>query len=109
LLIALESQGVALPEEQKPLVWIVTQGDGARDAGWQLMRELRQAGIACDADLSGRSMKAQFKLADREKAAWCVVIGESELAAGTVNLKDLAKHEQVTVARAEVVGRLKAV
>ncbi|MBA3641810.1 MAG: histidine--tRNA ligase, partial [Acidobacteria bacterium] len=56
--------------------------------------------------VSGRSVKAQFKVADRERAAYCVVVGENELAAGTVVLKDLATGEQSTVTRAELPSRL---
>ena len=69
------------------------------------MLELRAADIACDMDVSGRSVKAQFKVADREKAAYCVVVGDNELAAGTVVLKELASGEQSTVPRGELPTR----
>jgi histidyl-tRNA synthetase len=108
LLLALEAQGVALPRTGPKLVWLVSQGDAARDANLQLLAELRAAGVACDADLSGRSVKSQFKLAEREGGAFCVVIGESELAAGTAVVKDLAKREQDTVPRAELAAHLAA-
>ena len=108
LLIALEAQGVTLPKTEPKLVWLVSHGDAAREANWKLMAELRAAGIAADMDPSGRSVKSQFKVADREKAVYCVVVGESELASNTVVLKSLATAEQTTVARSELVHRLKA-
>jgi histidyl-tRNA synthetase len=108
LLIALEAQGVVLPRSEPKLVWLVSHGDAAREANWKLMAELRAAGIAADMDPSGRSVKSQFKVADREKAVYCVVVGESELASNTVVLKSLATAEQTTVARSELVHRLKA-
>ena len=77
LLIALESQGVALPDHRKPLAWIVAQNDAARGVAWQLLGDLRKANIAADMDLGGRNMKGQFKLADRESAKWCVILGEN--------------------------------
>ena len=89
LLIALEAQGVALPILSRPLVWLVSQNDVARDFNWTLMRDLRAAGIAADMDPSGRSVKSQFKLADREHAAWCVIVGDTELASNSVTLKNL--------------------
>jgi histidyl-tRNA synthetase len=58
-------------------------------------------------DPSGRSVKSQFKVADREGAAWCVVVGDTELASGTVVLKDLRTAQQTTVPRDELVGRLR--
>jgi histidyl-tRNA synthetase len=108
LLLALEAQGVALPRQDPPLVWLVSHGDAARAANWNLMLELRAANIASDMDTSGRSVKAQFKVADREKAAWCVIIGESELQANTVLLKNLKTTEQTTVPRPEIVATLRA-
>jgi histidyl-tRNA synthetase len=107
LLIALEAQNVPIPRNAKPLVWLVAHGDAARDFNWQLMRELREAGIAADMDVSGRSVKSQFKLADRENAAWCIVTGDDELASGTVVLKKLDTGEQMPVPRADVMNRLR--
>jgi histidyl-tRNA synthetase len=107
LLIALEAQGVALPDDRRPLVWLTYHGEAARAAQWRLLAELRAAGIAADMDHSGRGMKGQFKLADREKARWAVTVGDSELAAGTVLMKDLISGEQTTVGRGELIGRLR--
>jgi histidyl-tRNA synthetase len=106
LLLALDAQGVKLPDAQPKIVWLVSHGDAAKTFNWNLMRELRAAGVACDMDVSGRSVKSQFKLADREHAAYCVVVGETELAAGTVVLKDLTSGEQTTVPKAELPSRL---
>jgi histidyl-tRNA synthetase len=106
LLLALEAQGVNLPESKRPLVWIVSLGDASRNECWKLLGELRRAGIAADMDFSGRSAKAQFKMADREKAIACVVIGDTELAAGQVVLKILSTGEQNNVARNEIVASI---
>ena len=73
-----------------------------RDSNWKLIAELRSAGLACDMDLSGRSMKAQFKLADREHAAFCVIVGDDELKSGQVVVKDMKTGEQTKVAVARL-------
>jgi histidyl-tRNA synthetase len=109
LLLALDAQGVQLPTPRRPLVWVVSLGEAAKEANWQLLRELRGAGIVADMDSGNRSAKAQFKIADREGAAWVVTVGDSELAAGTVVLKDLKTGEQTRVPRAELTGRLREV
>jgi histidyl-tRNA synthetase len=108
LLLALESQGVQLPRTDPKLIWLISHGDVAREANWKLMLDLRRAGFACDMDPSGRSVKSQFKVADREKAAFCLITGETELAAGTVVVKNLATTEQITVPRTEVADRLRS-
>jgi histidyl-tRNA synthetase len=108
LLIALDAQGVELPRDVRPLVWLVSLGDAARDANLELLRELRDNDIAADMDLGSRGAKGQFKLADREAAAYAIIQGETELAAGTIVLKDLKTTEQTTVPRVEVVSKLKS-
>ncbi len=107
ILLSLEAQGVALPRSSKPLIWLITHGDAARDANLRLLRELRSNVIAADMDLGARSVKSQFKLADRENASYCLVLGETELADKTVVLKDLKTGEQSIVPRDEIVARLK--
>jgi histidyl-tRNA synthetase len=108
LLIALEAQGVALPTAGKPLVWLISQSPAARDANLKLLGEFRQAGFAADMDPTDRSFKAQFKLADREKAAFAIIVGETELAANTVILKDMKTGEQSPVNRGEIESVLRS-
>ena len=108
LLIALESQKVTVATNERPLVWLIAHGDAARDYNWSLMRELRAAGIRVDMDPSGRSVKAQFKMADRERAAWSIVVGDTELNANAVMLKNLHSGEQSSVPRDQLVALLQS-
>jgi histidyl-tRNA synthetase len=108
LLIALEMQGVTLPQASKPLVWLISFGDAAKAHNLQLLRELREAGIPADMDLAGRGMKGQMKLADREKAKWCVIVGDDELTKGEVQLKDMAAGQQANVPRGQLIAKLRS-
>jgi histidyl-tRNA synthetase len=107
LLMALESQGAALRDGRKPLAWLVAMGPAAKTAAWRLLAELRGAGIVADMDLGNRSAKAQFKIADREAAKFCLILGDDELARGEVMIKNLSSGEQVAAPRAEIISRLK--
>jgi histidyl-tRNA synthetase len=83
----------------------VTGGDHARD----LTFELRRAGISADRAYDRRSMKAQMKAADRSGATFVVIVGEDEVAAGTVTVRDLrGGGGQTSVDRAAVVDHLRA-
>lgn len=106
LLIALEAQGVELPINTRPLIFLIWHGEEARWHHHRLAMELRDKGLAVDMDLSGRSVKAQFKMADREKARYAITVGESELSSKTVVLKDLQTGEQSTIARDQIVSTL---
>jgi histidyl-tRNA synthetase len=49
-----------------------------------------------------RSMKAQMKEANRHNVKYAVMLGETELADGTVVVKDLQSTEQQTIRQTEL-------
>jgi len=106
LLLALEAQGVALPADDRKLVWLVSLGERAKLENQKLLQELRRAGIPADMDFTGRNVKSQFKLAVREGARFCITVGDSEIDSDAVMLKDLATQEQTSVPRGEIVSLL---
>ncbi len=65
--------------------------------------ELRAAGIAVDRGYDNRSMKAQMKLANRSGARFALIVGDDELADGTVVVKAMhGESEQLAVPRSEI-------
>ena len=66
------------------------------------------AGLRVDRAYGNRSVKAQWKQADRADAVFGVMLGERELARGEVGVKDLRSGEQVDVPRDQVAGWLRA-
>ena len=109
LLLSLAAQKVSIPDPRKPLIWLVAHGPEALEHNWKLLPELRAAGFVCDMDFSGRSMKSQFKLADRETAAVCLIVGHDELTAGEVVIKNMKTGEQIKSPAGELITRLKTV
>ena len=89
-------------------VFVVAHSDRARSEALPLVTELRRAGIGADWDLMGRGLKGQMKSADRSGAKWAVIVGDEELDAGVVTLRDLVSGQQERVARAELLGRVRA-
>lgn len=70
-------------------VMVISQSPAYADDCFSLVSSLRQKGIRADCDNTGRSLKAQFKFADKQQAAYAVVLGENELAGGKVTVKRL--------------------
>ena len=62
-----------------------------------IANKLRDKGYKCEVNMTARSLKAQFKSADRNKVKYIIILGEDELKDGVVNLKNTATREQVTV------------
>ncbi|GHX50690.1 histidyl-tRNA synthetase [Vibrio cholerae] len=85
-------------------VYMVTAGEGTMMAGMKLAEQLREQvpGLRVMTHFGGGNFKKQFKRADKVGAAIALVLGEDEVAAQTVVVKDLAGGEQNTVAQAEV-------
>ena len=87
-------------------VFIVTMGEDARMAGMKLADELRNFGIRADIDHAARSMKAQFKFANKIGAKKAIVIAGDELEKGVVKLRDMDASTESEIARSEIVSVL---
>ena len=84
--------------------YVAPLGDAAVDRALVLGRDLRAAGVVCEVDARGTSLKSQLRRANALGARVALILGESELAEGVVQLKDLGGHTQDRVAHAEVVA-----
>ena len=105
-LLALETEGKTFGDERRVDVYGVPLGEEASRAMAVLVGKLRAAEISADMSYGGRGLKGAMKGADRAGARFALVLGESELAAGEVQLKDLSAHEQHAVALDDVVAEL---
>ncbi|HEX5776258.1 MAG TPA: histidine--tRNA ligase [Caulobacteraceae bacterium] len=86
---ALKAAGQGIGTESRGPV-VVIAFDAARMADYfAVAAELRNAGVPAEVYLGASGMKAQMKYADRRLAPAAVILGEDEIAAGTVTVKDL--------------------
>jgi histidyl-tRNA synthetase len=81
----------AQPEPAAADVYIVLNGDRAAIEGSRIVENLRDAlpQRRFELNLGGGNFKAQFRRADRSRAALALIVGEDELARGVVGLKPL--------------------
>jgi histidyl-tRNA synthetase len=96
IILALQAQGVNLGEGQPTCVYVACTPD-QREKVFAAVMALRTAGVRCESDCQGRSLKSQFKQADKLGARLCVVLGPDEVAAGVATLRDMETHEQEQV------------
>jgi histidyl-tRNA synthetase len=101
-----------LPEREEKLsveVYVVTFDPDSSLLGWKILSGLREKGISCDKDPMNRSVKSQFREADRQNAKWVIVIGENERKKGVVQLKNMGsgKQQEVPAAIGEIIKELK--
>jgi histidyl-tRNA synthetase len=89
-------------QEGKLNLFIATLGDEAKAFAVKLIRDLRQKNITCDTDYLQRSLKAQMKEANRQKAEKVLIIGEEEIKKGVAILRDMKTGEQKEIGLAEI-------
>ena len=103
LLMVMEQCGVEIPQPKTPTVYFAGMDDESRKQCFRLCAQLRAAGVLAEIDQMERSIKAQFKYADKLGVKYVAVIGESELAEGAMNVKNMATGESEKVAFAGAV------
>jgi histidyl-tRNA synthetase len=108
IVIALEASGVPAPPGGTEVFVVDGLGTAGGTTVGGLVEVLRSEGFAVDRAYGGRSVKAQWKVADRSGAAVAVMVGRDELARDAVAVKDLASGDQVEVARSGLVAWLVA-
>lgn len=94
LMLLMENTGLSFGESQKPRIYIAGMDEKSRGAAFKLAEQLRKEGISAETDSMNRSLKAQLKYADKLGAEYVAVIGETELANGGVNLKEMKSGTQ---------------
>ena len=102
LLIVMEQSGVEIPEPKKPTVYIAGMDGACRQKAFELAIALRSKGIFVEIDHMERSVKAQFKYADKLGAKYVAVIGGNELEEGRANVKCMATGTSESVAFADM-------
>ncbi len=103
LLMVMEQSGVEIPEPIKPTVYLAGMDGECRKKAFELASLLRNNGVIAEVDLMDRSVKAQFKYADKIGAKYVAVIGGNELAEGKANVKSMETGESVSVAFEDIL------
>jgi histidyl-tRNA synthetase len=106
LIMLMENTSAAFPEEQKPDIYIAGMDKATRAKAFALANELRASGICAEIDHMERSVKAQFKYADKIGAKYVAVIGESEIERGACQLKKMADGTTNEVAFGDILHYL---
>ncbi len=89
LLMVIAAENAPVPKDECVDCYLAGMDSAARTQAFLLAAELRKKGVSCEVDLMDRSLKAQFKYADKIGARYVAVIGEKELEEGAAEVKDM--------------------
>ncbi|MEG2624684.1 MAG: histidine--tRNA ligase [Christensenella sp.] len=102
LLLVMENEHIEIECPSVTDVYLCTHGDEARLRAAVLTRDLRAAGIKADMDHCARSIKAQFKYADKLNVRFTIVLGEDEIKNNTAVLKTMATGEERIISQDDI-------
>lgn len=91
---------------QKLDLYIAPIGAAAELHSAALASELRTAGLSVERGLDSK-LKRSLELANKLGARYALIIGDDEIAAGEYTLKNMQSGEQETVARHQLLQRIK--
>ena len=106
VLMLLEQEGIRIPEPRQYDAFVTYMGENGIRA-FELTEKLRSEGIRADMDHCSRSLKAQFKYANKTGAPVTATIGDEEAAQGLVKLKNMDTREERTVPCEEAARNIK--
>ncbi len=95
--LALEAAGVSVDPGTPSPVFVAAVDETLRPQVFEIASLLRDAGISADMDHQQRSLKSQFKLANKLGAHYVVVVGPDELEQGQVSLRDMSEHKDYSL------------
>ncbi len=104
----LRAQGVKVPEPPPPDVFVAALGDRARDEAVLLVDELRRRHVTALLSFGKRGLKGQLRDANRAGARFALILGDDEVNAGVVTVRDMGTGKQEQVRREELFGWLEA-
>ncbi|MDD4692964.1 MAG: histidine--tRNA ligase [Firmicutes bacterium] len=98
--------GDAWQKEPDVDLYIVIIGDTKKEALLELIRARKQ-GLKAEMDHLNRSVKAQFKQANRLNAKYCLILGPDEIKQGKVKLKNMRDGEEIQLTLSDWLGGIK--
>ncbi len=107
LMMILEKLNGPLADMPERDVYIGSMGEAGLMRAQALTFALRKSGVKADCDTVERSVKAQMKYANKIGAKYSVILGDSELESGKVQLKEMETGEAEEVSVADLVEILK--
>ncbi|HYA55234.1 MAG TPA: histidine--tRNA ligase [Nitrososphaerales archaeon] len=91
-----------------PVAYVAVAGTSASPYALRVQKELREAGVSCEASLVPKALSKQMEDASRLGAAWTIVIGEKEEKSQSVTLRNMKSGREELLHLADALKRVTA-
>jgi len=102
-LLAAEAEGVVEKAAFVTDLFIIPLGTPAKSVALSLSDELRTYDLTVEISFGDRSLKSAMKNADKNGAGYVLILGDSELASGMVELKEMRTGATTSVSLSSLV------
>lgn len=106
--IALQAQKTALNAKTEKKVVVIPVVEALKFEALRIAQILRSAGLTVEFEVMGRKMGKALEDADKRRADFAVIVGEKELRARSVVLKNLANRTQNTISLEKLVEKIES-
>ena len=103
LLTALEYENLLPVTDTCVDTYIIPMDDRAKPMCVSLLNRLRMNGFSSDIDLIGRSLKNNFKQADRLNAKYIIIVGEDEFTSKSITVKNNQTKEEYKISMDDII------
>lgn len=107
--LAADAEGISFDQEFTSDLFIIPLGDESKIAALTIAQELRNSGLRVEISFGDRALKGSMKAADKSGAAYVIVLGESEIASGAVELKEMSTGKTTSVTLTSLQKHLQSV
>jgi histidyl-tRNA synthetase len=110
ILVVMDERNMFPPEiaDSTPAdVMVTIWSDETTAESLKLANKLRSSGLRVTLYPEADKIGKQLKYADSIRVPWVCVLGESELAAGQVTLKNMKTGDQETIEPSEIAARIR--
>jgi histidyl-tRNA synthetase len=89
-LLAAQAEGVLLEDQFSSDLFLIPLGENQKGAALEIAAKLRTSGIRTEIAFGDRALKGAMKAADKSGSRYVVVLGDSEITSGSVELKRMS-------------------
>ena len=107
--LAADAEGISFDQEFTSDLFIIPLGEESKTAALTIAQQLRGSGFRVEISFGNRALKGSMKAADKSGAAYVIVLGESEISSGTVELKEMSTGKTSSVTLASLQKHLQSV
>jgi len=101
-LLAARAEGVLKEDQFSSDLFIIPVGESDKAKALSIAAELRRAGVRTEIAFGDRALKGAMKAADKSGSRYVIVLGESEIASGKVEIKRMSDGSVSSVKIAEL-------